>query len=149
MTAGVSPAGPVNAGLRRRLISLVYEALLLAALLLAGTLPVVLISGDWPHLYARMLLQGWLLLLCGAFYLLQWRGRGQTLPMKTWRMRLVSTRDGAPLSARQALVRYAAACLSIGTLGLGYLWALVDRDHQFLHDRIAGTRLVMSRDLSS
>jgi uncharacterized RDD family membrane protein YckC len=28
----------------------------------------------------------------------------------------------------------------LGVVGL--LWALVDRDRQFLHDRLAGTRLV-------
>ncbi|MBI4203902.1 MAG: RDD family protein, partial [Betaproteobacteria bacterium] len=28
--------------------------------------------------------------------------------------------------------------------GAGFAWALFDRDRQFLHDRLAGTRIVMS-----
>jgi len=32
-------------------------------------------------------------------------------------------------------------------LGTGYLWALFDRDRQFLHDRLAGTRVFTTRNL--
>jgi uncharacterized RDD family membrane protein YckC len=156
VTAGASPIPelaevPQIAGLRRRLVSLIYEALILAAILLAGALPVALFTRGWNHAAARATLQIWLMVLCGAFYIWQWRGaghrKGQTLPMKTWRMQLV-TSQGATLSTQRALARYAAAYLSLVTLGFGYLWALLDRDQQFLHDRIAGTRLVMTADAS-
>ncbi len=56
-------------------------------------------------------------------------------------MRVVSA-GGGPLTTRQALMRYGASLLSWLLLGGGYLWALIDRDRQFLHDRLAGTRLV-------
>ncbi len=131
--------------MRRRLLSLLYEALILAAVLLAGALPVVVLTQGWTHTAARTVLQVWLLILCGAFYTWQWSGKGQTLPMKTWRLRLVA-RDGSPVSARRALVRYAAAIVSVAASGLGFAWAWVDRDRQFLHDRLAGTRLVMNAD---
>jgi hypothetical protein len=36
------------------------------------------------------------------------------------------------------------AIASIALGGGGYWWALFDRDGQFLHDRLAGTRLVMN-----
>jgi uncharacterized RDD family membrane protein YckC len=42
----------------------------------------------------------------------------------------------------QAVLRYLAAWPSILLFGIGILWFLVDRDKQFLHDRIAGTRIV-------
>jgi uncharacterized RDD family membrane protein YckC len=61
--------------------------------------------------------------------------------MKTWRIRLVNT-DGASLSFRQVLLRFALALLGLLAGGVGFWWALVDRNGQFLHDRIVGSRLV-------
>lgn len=129
------------ASLRRRLISLIYEALILAAVLMAGTLPVVMLTHQWSHTAARVTLQITLLLLCGGFYIWQWTRTGQTLPMKTWRLKLVTV-NGEPIDVRRACVRYFAALFSIALAGLGFLWALIDRDQQFLHDRIAGTRII-------
>ena len=136
-TAIVINAAP----LKRRLLSLIYEALILAAILLAGTFPFVMLTRGWDHTLARYALQESLLLLCGVYDAWNWTGPGQTLPMKTWNLRVVRS-DGAPLTRRRAVARYAAALLSMATLGLGYLWAIFDRDKQFLHDRLAGTRLI-------
>ena len=130
------------ATLKRRLISLVYEALILAAILMAGSLPLVMLSRNWDPTLARITLQILLVVLCGCFYVWQWSGGGQTLPMKTWKLQLVAA-DGLPVTRVQALLRYAGTLLSVITLGLGFLWAILDRDQQFLHDRLAGTKLVM------
>ena len=131
-----------NASLRRRLLSLIYEALILAALLLAGALPAVFLTRTWDHALARPLLQVWLMLLCGVYYVWQWVGAGQTLPMKTWRLQLVAN-DGSPVMVTRAILRYVMAIAGTFMLGLGFLWALIDRDRYFLHDRLAGTRIVM------
>lgn len=133
---------PAAASIKRRLLSLIYESLLLAAVLLAGALPIVMLTRGWEHTAARTALQIGLLALCAGFYVGQWTGAGQTLPMKTWKMRLVVS-DGSAVGVRRALLRYAVALLGSAALGLGFAWALVDRDRQFLHDRLAGTRLVM------
>jgi uncharacterized RDD family membrane protein YckC len=122
------------------MLGLIYEALILLAILMAAALPVSLLTQNLPHAMARHLLQLALVAICGWLYTRQWMD-GQTLPMKTWKMRLVTT-QGMPLSARQAWLRYAALLGSVALLGLGYVWALLDRDRQFLHDRLAGTRLV-------
>jgi uncharacterized RDD family membrane protein YckC len=61
--------------------------------------------------------------------------------MKTWRLRLVDS-GGALPSTRQAVARYLLAVLGLGLLGAGFLWALVDPQRQFLHDRLVGTRIV-------
>ena len=65
----------------------------------------------------------------------------QTLAMKTWRIRLVNP-DGAPLTFKQAVLRFFLALLGLLLAGAGFWWAWFDRDRQFLHDRIVGTRLV-------
>ena len=63
--------------------------------------------------------------------------------MKTWRMRL-ETLDGRRLSTATALLRLLLATIGYGAAGITVLWALFDRDRQFLHDRLSGTRLVSS-----
>jgi uncharacterized RDD family membrane protein YckC len=50
--------------------------------------------------------------------------------------------DGGPVGTGRAVHRYLLATLGLAALGLGFLWALFDRDRQFLHDRLAGTALV-------
>jgi len=61
--------------------------------------------------------------------------------MKTWRIRLVNP-NGAPLTFKQAALRFFLALFGLLLAGVGIWWALLDRDQQFLHDRIVGTRLV-------
>ena len=73
-----------------------------------------------------------------------WTRGGQTLPMKTWRIRLVRADTGGPVNAARAVHRYLLAVLGLAAAGLGFAWALFDRDGLFLHDRMAGTMLVMS-----
>lgn len=53
--------------------------------------------------------------------------------------------DGGPVTRVHALRRFGYAILGIAAFGSGILWALFDRDKQFLHDRLAGTRLVIGR----
>jgi uncharacterized RDD family membrane protein YckC len=88
----------------------------------------------------RALFRAWLLLLIGGYFVYCWVRGGQTLAMKTWRLR-VATRNGGALSWRQATARYVVAVLGVGLFGLGLLWALIDPERQFLHDRLAGTRI--------
>lgn len=128
-------------GLGRRLLCLIYEALLLTAVILLSGAVATGIARlfDIPH--PRLLTQVILLLVCGGYFVLQWMRTGQTLPMKTWRMR-IETRDGHPLDATACLRRLSFALPGYGIAGITILWALFDRDRQFLHDRLSGTRLV-------
>lgn len=139
MTPPASPGEP--AGLARRFLSLLYETLLVSAIALAGMVPFVLIADSLDPTLRRPLAQIYLVVLAGAYFVWHWTRSGQTLAMKTWRIRLV-TLNGDRVQAPRALCRYALALVSAGLAGAGFLWALIDRDRQFLHDRIAGTRLI-------
>jgi len=130
--------------LRRRFASALYDLLMLAALVLVATFPFLAIVGDATAGWRRHVLQLWVLAVAGAYFTWFWTHGGQTLPMKTWRLRLVRA-DGAPVSAPRALHRYLLAVLGLLAVGLGFVWALVDRDRQFLHDRLAGTALIDAR----
>lgn len=87
----------------------------------------------WLHVFVLLML----------YFVWCWLNGGQTLPMKTWKLR-IANHDGSPPRPLQALLRYMAAWPSIVIFGVGILWALVDKDKQFLHDRIAGTKIVSS-----
>jgi uncharacterized RDD family membrane protein YckC len=129
----------------RRLASAVYEALLLFALALVATFPFWFVFGEATHGWRLYALRAWLLAVLGTYLVFSWTRSGQTLPMKVWRIALVRAADGGPVRLFQALHRFLLAVLSTLALGLGFLWAFVDRDRQFLHDRLAGTALVDRR----
>jgi uncharacterized RDD family membrane protein YckC len=137
----VNAPGPRAPGLGRRLASGLYDLLLLAALVLVATFPFLAVFGDATSGWRRHVLQLWVLAVAGAYFTWFWTHGGQTLPMKTWRLRLVRG-DGAAVSIPRAMHRYLLAALGFFALGLGFFWALLDREGQFLHDRLAGTALV-------
>ena len=132
----------VAPGLLRRLASMLYESVLLFAVAFlavwlfqfaAGTLR---IEGWRMHL-----LQLFLLAVFAAYFLWCWLRGGQTLAMKTWRIRVVAKDGHARLAPKAALLRFLYALLLVPTT-IGIFWAMVDRDRQFLHDRLAGSLLV-------
>ena len=128
------------ASLRLRLLSLAYEGVLLFAILFIAAYLFLALARDAQSGLPRLLFQVYVLAVCGAYFVFCWARGGQTLPMKTWRIRLV-TEQGKPLAFGRALRRYLLAVPGIVS-GIGVLWALVDRDRQFLHDRLARTRIV-------
>jgi uncharacterized RDD family membrane protein YckC len=70
-----------------------------------------------------------------------WSRSGQTLGMKSWKIRLVPRTDEPRITWRHTLLRFTSAIVSVGLCGLGYLWALIDADGLTWHDRISATRL--------
>jgi uncharacterized RDD family membrane protein YckC len=141
----VSGAATLRAspGIARRLACAVYELILLAAVILIATFPFLAFTGDASFGPKRHLLQAYVLVVAGAYLVTFWARGGQTLAMKTWDIRLVG-RDGESIGIALAAMRYILAVAGLVAAGLGFLWALWDRDGQFLHDRLVGTRLVTS-----
>jgi uncharacterized RDD family membrane protein YckC len=138
----VSDAAP---GMLRRLASMLYESILLFAVAFIGTWVFQFAAGTLRIEGWRMhLLQLFLLALFAAYFLWCWLRSGQTLAMKTWRIRLVSRNGHARLLPRAALLRFIYAVVLVPTT-IGIFWAMVDRDRQFLHDRLAGSLLIPVR----
>lgn len=136
------------AGLLRRLGALLYDSLLLAAVLMIATalfLPLTggeaITSAGSPRLLRwayRGVLMGLVVLFYGSF----WTRRGQTLGMASWRLR-IEREDGGLLNWGDVLRRLAAALLSLVPAGLGWLWILVDPGKRAWHDRLSRTRVVV------
>jgi uncharacterized RDD family membrane protein YckC len=134
------------ASLARRLASAVYDLLLNVAIAMVATFPFLLVFGDATQGWKRHLLQAWVVAVIGFYYVWFWTRGGQTLPMKTWRIRLVRADGGGPVNPGRAAHRYALAVLGLAAAGAGFLWALFDPERRFLHDRLAGTALVDARE---
>ena len=132
----------IRPGILHRLAAMGYEILLLsgvvAVLMIA---PHVLIGAFAHRLATPTVLWAHLFIILLLYFIWFWSNGGQTLAMKTWRIRLV-TAEGLPVRPAQALLRFLLCWPSLVLGGVGIVWALIDRDGQFLHDRIAGTRLV-------
>lgn len=130
-------------GLGRLFGSLLYESLVVFSLLLvAFWIPQALLLAIGLHIPGNFLIAHIILLL--LFYCLWfWLNGGRTLAMKTWRLQLVSS-EGPRLRPAQALLRYVAAWASLLLFGIGFLWAIFDPERRFLHDRVAGTRIVQT-----
>lgn len=142
---------------------MVYEAMLLfAVVFIFGGLFSILLE-QRHALYMRNLLQDWLFLIIGLYFVWFWTHGGQTLAMQTWRVRLV-TAGGEPVGFKRAIARFFLSWLWVMP-GLAVAWAIgakawmlvlipaanvalwamtifLDPQRQFLHDRIAGTRLI-------
>lgn len=182
MNAGVS-ANPVAApaanalpgdltapGLWRRMACWVYEGMLLFAVAMtAGWLFSALSQmRNAVDEARRPLLLAYLFVVFGIYFVWFW-GKGQTLGMKTWNIRIVDA-QGRPLTQRRALLRYVLSwvwllppltlhpllgvpVVETMVLLLGWIavWAVLARFHpqrQFWHDAWAGTRLVPSPPMS-
>jgi len=122
---------------------MLYESLLLLGVLaLTFMFPHVMIGLGFNKTLPGWFLQIHLLIVLLGYFVWFWRHGGQTLAMKTWKIRLESARNAGTVTLPQAFLRFALGCPSLLFFGVGLIWAVFDRERQFLHDRLAGTRLI-------
>ncbi|MFO1329634.1 MAG: RDD family protein [Rubrivivax sp.] len=161
MTGAAAGAAPP---LRRRLAAFVYEGVLLFGVLMVSGWLYSSLTQQRHALQGRSGLQAFLFVVLAIYFVWFWTHGGQTVAMKTWRVRVVAA-DGAPLSQWRALLRYLLSWLwflpGLGAIQLAGLhtgwpitavvlagvlaYAAASRLHpqrQFLHDVLAGTRVV-------
>jgi uncharacterized RDD family membrane protein YckC len=160
------PAGEERPpGVLLRLAVMTYEAVLLFGVVFVTGYALLALAG-WTHPLQpaqRRVLQAVLFAVIGVYFVYCWVRTGQTLPMKSWRLRVVD-RDGSLLSPARAALRYllawslfAPGLLVIALAGVGGLQSLLvllasllamlavarlDRRGQLLHDRILGSRVI-------
>lgn len=118
----------------------IYEALTVIAISFACAGLFLWLAGDATHGVKRFSLQFFLWSLVGTYFVRCWVTGGQTLAMQAWNMKLVNQENKA-LTLNQALVRYMLATLSLLLCGVGFLWAIFDREQLFLHDRLLRNRI--------
>jgi uncharacterized RDD family membrane protein YckC len=155
----------------RRFACMMYEAILLFGVVFVAGYLFDTLTQSRHALTLRHTRQGLMFLAIGVYFVLCWRRSGQTLPMKTWNIRLVD-RDGQPPSTPRLMLRYLLAWpLPLAAVGLIWLaskatgWSSTDLlvvgapfaifvgswfdpGGQFLHDRLLGTRLVDTKSIT-
>jgi uncharacterized RDD family membrane protein YckC len=140
-----------------------YEGVLLFAIALLAALVFSVATNMRSGIAAqRPLLTAFVIVVFAVYFCVFW-SKGQTLPMKTWRITVVD-RYGRRLTRGRALIRFIycwtwvavpLAAYASGRIDLRgaavaavawvFAWALASRlrpDGQFWHDTWAGTRLV-------
>ncbi|MGY2574889.1 RDD family protein [Vibrio sp. C8] len=144
------------AGFFRRLGALIYDSLIvLAILMIAGGVVVALMEAlvaaglgsyapyqdasdlltshpIWSPVYTLYLALAWV-----SFFVYFWTRAGQTLGMRAWKI-VVRNTDGNRITVTQALIRLATACL-----GLGNLTVLIDPQKRSFQDMWAKTEVVV------
>jgi uncharacterized RDD family membrane protein YckC len=127
--------------LPRRLAAICYDALLLTGVLFVASFPVVIRHGGASVTPGNPYYLTYLLVISYGYFALGWIRGGQTLGMKSWRIRLRSD-DGGAIGYRRALSRFLGAIVSWLVFGLGYVWSLCDHRHRCWHDRWSRTSLI-------
>ena len=135
-----------SAGVGRRVAALLYDSLLLAALLMVFTAAAMFLThgqallyenvGPWVYLYRAGLVS-----VVGAYFLVNWMRSGQTLGMRAWHLRTVSD-AGRPVTLKASLLRLVWGILAWAPAALGVLWLYFDPEHLAIHDRLSRTRMV-------
>ena len=151
----------------RRLACMGYEAVILFGIVMLAGLLYAGLTQQRHALQGQFGLRVLLVLAIGAYFVYFWSRLGQTLPMKTWHIRLVAN-GGGRVSPARALARFVLAWLwvlpalavahvsgvkggwaftgagAVGILAYAAL-AWLHPSRQFWHDVVCGTRLVDAR----
>lgn len=145
--AGTAPS------LMRRVAAMIYDALLVIAIsifygaVMAGLN--VAVKGapatgeriSWG-IFGVGVFIGWLLIIV-LFFCYFWHKSGQTLGMKTWRMKIVDSASSFHPTYSQCVIRLIGALFSLSCVGIGYMFMYTNAERQTLHDKISGTHTLL------
>ncbi|NJR72047.1 MAG: RDD family protein [Gammaproteobacteria bacterium] len=104
----------------RRVACLPYEGLLLLALVLIASFPIAGLKGATLAGLPHIIFQFYLFVVTATYFVWQWQKNGQTLPMKTWRIKVITTNDQR-LTWQRAFIRFIWALLFFGPASVGVL----------------------------
>ncbi|HBT32406.1 MAG TPA: RDD family protein [Pusillimonas sp.] len=149
----------------RRFSSMMYEGVLLFAVVFLASYLFDTLTQSRSGLMFRHERQVALFIAIGIYFVLSWKYKGQTLPMKTWNIRLID-KNGLPPTVGRLTLRYilvwpiplisillvqglsritgyaSTDLLIVFTPFTLFIWTWFDAERQFLHDRLLGTRLI-------
>ena len=127
---------------------MLYESLLLFGVVFLPAYAFDTLTQSRHGLSHRDGRQIFLFLVIGAYFVSCWHLGGQTLAMKTWRIRLIDVNTKNPPPLGKACIRY-VLCWLLTLSGLNWLWSWFDADRQSLHDRLLGLRMEMAEPPAS
>ncbi|MCQ8105614.1 RDD family protein [Methylomonas sp. SURF-2] len=122
--------------------AVIYDALLLLAVWFFATALILPFNSGQAFSSEQYFFPIYLVAVSYAFYGWFWTHGGQTLGLRAWKIKLVAL-DGGAVGWKEVSLRFAAAILSWGCVGLGFFWCVFDKSRCCWHDRLSNTRLVL------
>ena len=132
------------AGFLKRVLALVYDSLLIGAIVLVLSLLLVFVNGGYPESSSVLsFIQLFILVFTGPiFYSYFWiANKGQTTGMQAWKIKLVSM-DESELNIKQTMLRCLISTISFVCFGLGYFWILYDKNNLSWSDLLTKTKVI-------
>ena len=132
------------AGFLKRVLALVYDSLLIGAIVLVLSLLLVFVNGGYPESSSVLsFIQLFILVFTGPiFYSYFWiANKGQTTGMQAWKIKLVSM-DETELNIKQTMLRCLISTISFVCFGLGYFWILYDKNNLSWADILTKTKVI-------
>ncbi len=127
-------------GFLRRLGAIIYDAILLIAVLFFATALLLPFNQGEAFTASQLFYPLYLFVISFIFYGWFWTHGGQTLGLRTWKLKLLTVNQ-QPISWSHALVRFLTAFVSWGFFGLGFFWILIDNNKRSWHDHLSKTTL--------
>ena len=127
--------------LLRRIGAILYDTILLITVLIFASLFAVVLFKITPQHPWFFIYKVYIFSICFLFFAWPWIQGGQTLGMKTWRIKLVHN-NNEKVYWMNALIRFLVSIVSWLALGLGFIWALFDNEKRTWHDIASKTKLV-------
>jgi len=135
----VAPDNPC--GLARRFLVMIYDGIVVIALLMLATAFAMLVgmsnnTAMKDPVYTAGLIMIWFLYLGWC-----WHKGGMTLGMRAWRVCIKDEAGNNPGWSRCAL-RFLVSMCSAACAGLGFAWSVLETDRRTWHDMASRTRLL-------
>ena len=132
------------AGFLKRILALVYDSLLIGAIVLVLSLLLVFVNSGYPESGSFVsFIQFFILVFAGPiFYSYFWiANKGQTTGMQAWKIQLV-TIDETELNIKISKSCESEYPASFACFGMGYLWILYDKDNLSWSDILTKTKVI-------
>lgn len=123
----------------RRLASILYDFLLVVAVLIIMSIPFFSFDLQENNLL-KVIIQIYYYLITQYFFVWFWVHNEGTLGMKTWKIKIICNNNR--LSYKQAIIRFNVAIISLLFFGLGFIISLFRKDKKCFHDIISKTALI-------
>ena len=134
-----------QARLPRILGAIFYDTMIVFAIIFVAAQWFPMVPAQYQSMPAMIIFkQIYVLGITFLYFGYSWRRGGQTIGMKSWRLRIQNSESiETAISWRQCLIRYSVSIFSWLLAGLGFLWTLFNADHRSWHDLASNTRLIV------
>ena len=131
-----------SAGFTRRMVAGTLDLVTVALIALPFAAAIEFADGNWANPRIIGLMSGIALLLMFTYLTVSIALTGRTVGMRLLSLRTIDMRTGLIPTGGQSVKRAIGYIFGLAFLGLGVIYALVDRDRRTVHDRFSKTIVI-------